>query len=292
MNVSAPTTMVDANGLRFPVVDCGAGPPILLLHGFPNSRHLWRHQIPVLAAAGFRVIAPDLRGFGDAPKPQATDAYQLPTLLQDVIGILDTLDVDRPHIIGHDWGAAVAWRIVAYYPHRVGRFMSLSVGHPENSGWETLRQRELFWYHLYFQFAGVAEEWLSHDNWTGLRIWTRGQGDLDSAISALARPGALTAALNWYRALSKPRPVSVDTPALPPISCPVLGIWSDGDVFISEAAVKNSVEKLPGAAWQYERITGAGHWLMLDKPDTLNHLAIEFLSGQLASGSPQVSVRR
>jgi pimeloyl-ACP methyl ester carboxylesterase len=139
-----------------------------------------------------------------------------------------------------------------------------------------IRQRELFWYQLFFQYEGIAEDWLRHENWSGLRQWTRGQGDLERAIQSFERPGALTAALNWYRAHSKPRPLSAGSAAMPKITCPVLGIWSDGDAFITEATVKNSGECLAGP-WQYEKITGASHWMMLDRPDELNRLALAFL---------------
>jgi pimeloyl-ACP methyl ester carboxylesterase len=281
MNIDALTTWVDVGGLRFPVVDAGAGQPVLLLHGFPDSRHLWRHQIPALVEAGYRAIAPDLRGFGDAPRPQEVEAYRMSTVMQDIIGILDALHVERAHLIAHDWGAALAWRFAAAHPERVGRSIALSIGHPESSGWETMRQRELFWYQLFFQYEGIAEDWLRRENWRGLREWTRGQGDLDRAIASFQRPGALSAALNWYRAHSRPRPISSSPAAFPPIRCPVLGIWGDGDAFIDEATVKNSGEHLAGP-WQYEKIAGASHWIMLDKPDELNRVILAFLGAASA----------
>ncbi len=275
MNLDEQTMWVNVGDLRFPVVDAGAGQPVLLLHGFPDSRHLWRHQIPALVAAGYRAIAPDLRGFGDAPRPQEVEAYRMSATMQDVIGILDALHVGQTHIVAHDWGAALAWRFVATHPQRVKRFVALSIGHPESSGWDTIRQYELFWYQLFFQYEGIAEDWLRRDNWRRMREWAGGHGDLERAIQAFERPGALTAALNWYRAHSKPRPAQTNPVAFPKITCPVLGIWSDGDAFIDEPAVKNSAEKLDD--WQYEKITGASHWMMLDKPDELNRLILGFL---------------
>ena len=278
MDIDEQTTWVEVDGLRFPVVEVGTGQPVLLLHGFPDSRHLWRHQIPSLVDAGYRAIAPDLRGFGDAPRPQEVEAYRMSATMQDIIGILDALHVDQTHIIAHDWGAALAWRFVAAHPERVKRFVALSIGHPASSGWETMRQRELFWYQLFFQYEGIAEDWLRRDNWRGLREWTREQGDIERAIQSFERPGALTAALNWYRAHSKPRPFQANPPPFPTITCPVLGIWSDSDAFVDEATVKNSGEQLAGP-WQYEKITGASHWMMLDKPDEVNRLVLAFLGG-------------
>src|SRR5215510_3268142 len=105
--------------ITFPVVDYGTGKPVLLLHGFPDSRYLWRYQIPALADAGFRVIAPDLRGLGDATKPDDVEAYALRVVVGDVIGLLDMLNIESAYVIGHDWGAAVSWLLAAFYPRRV-----------------------------------------------------------------------------------------------------------------------------------------------------------------------------
>ena len=107
------------------MVDFGTGPAVLLLHGFPDSRFLWRYQLPALAAAGFRVIAPDLRGFGDAPRPTAVRPYRRPFLAADVLGLLDALGVQRAHLVGHDWGAALTWRLAGSYPERFDRVVVL-----------------------------------------------------------------------------------------------------------------------------------------------------------------------
>src|SRR5262245_36605960 len=124
------TTRINVGTLNFNVVHEGSGEPVLLLHGFPDSSHLWRNQIPALVDAGFRVVAPDLRGFGDSDKPLETEAYGVPAIVEDVVGILDRLDVRRAHVVGHDWGAAVAWALTALHPERVSRLVALSVGHP------------------------------------------------------------------------------------------------------------------------------------------------------------------
>src|SRR5262249_10392383 len=238
MDLNAVTKMVDANGLTFPVVDYGSGPAVVLLHGFPDSRLLWRHQVGPLAAAGFRVVSPDLRGFGDAPKPTAVADYRLPVVARDVIGILDALHIQRARIVGHDWGAALAWFLAANYADRVERLAVLSVGAGGTSGTTTIEQREKSWYFLFFQFEGIAEAWLTRDDWKLFKEWTRGKGDLDRYLVDLARPGALTAGLNWYRANVRPQaPPPASPQPLPKIACPVLGIWSDGDAYLTEAHV-------------------------------------------------------
>ncbi|MGQ0698993.1 MAG: alpha/beta fold hydrolase [Panacagrimonas sp.] len=161
----------------FPVVDDGTGTPVLLLHGFPDSRHLWRHQIPALLDVGLRVIAPDLRGFGEAPRPQDVRSYRRPCLIADVIDLLDALKLDRVHLVGHDFGAMLTWNLAGAYPERFDRVVVMSVGAQTSPGWKTVAQRERSWYFDFFQKHGVAEDALMADNWKLFREWTRGQGD-------------------------------------------------------------------------------------------------------------------
>jgi pimeloyl-ACP methyl ester carboxylesterase len=280
MDIEAVTRTVEIKGEHFPVVDAGAGPVVVLLHGFPDSRFLWRHQIPALTAAGFRVIAPDLRGYGDAPRPTELRAYRRPYIVADVLALLDALEVSRSHLVGHDWGAAMTWRLAGSYPERFERIVVLSVGAPGSPGWGTVEQREKSWYFDFFIKPGVAEKELTADNWKLFRDWSRGQGDHERHLRDLARPGALTAGLNWYRAALTPlSPDEAPLPLLPPwdrIRIPVLGVWSDQDPFLLEPqmALSGGVVHPP---WRYEKIIGAGHWMMLDQPERLNRLLLDFL---------------
>lgn len=272
---------IEANELTFHVVDEGEGPVVLLLHGFPDSSALWRYQVPALVEAGYRVIAPDLRGFGESDKPAEVEAYSLPNVVGDVLGILDGLGVERASVVGHDWGAAVAWALGALTPDRVERLAALSVGHPAgffSGGWE---QRQRSWYMLFFLFEGVAEEGLQHDDWRLLREMTAG-GDVDRYVTDLARPGALTAALNWYRANIRPEGFAGLAPSLmPPVSRPALGIWSSGDIFLAEKQMKGSATYVQGP-WRYERIDGASHWIPFEAPDRVTELLLDFLRAVLA----------
>ena len=280
IDIHAATKAVDLDGERFPVVDVGSGPAVLLFHGFPDSRFLWRHQVPALAAAGLRVIAPDLRGFGEAPRPTAVRPYRRPFIVADVLGLLDALGVTRAHVVGHDWGASLTWRLAGSYPERFDRVVVLSVGAPTSPGWETVEQREKSWYFDFFCKVGIAEAALTAGDWKLFRDWSRGQGDAERYLRDLARPGALTAALNWYRAAFTPPPA--DEPPLPRLPAwgrlqsPVLGVWSAGDPFLLEPQMALSAGAVD-AVWRYERIAGAGHWMMLDKPDALNRLLVDFL---------------
>jgi pimeloyl-ACP methyl ester carboxylesterase len=271
LDLEAVTKLVRVGGLSFPVVDAGSGPAVLLLHGFPDDRHLWRHQIPALKDAGFRVLAPDLRGFGEAPRPIDPQEYGIPVAMRDVLGILDGLGVARVQLVAHDWGAALGWRLAAEHPDRVERYVAISVGAP--GGRLSIEQREKSWYMAFFRQTGVAEEQLQQHNWQLFREWARNPVDIDRYIANLSRPGALTAALNWYRAAGAP-PATAQP--LPPVVCPVLGIWSDQDAYLTETPMRTSGERIRGS-FQYEKIAGASHWLMLDKPAELNRLLLAFL---------------
>jgi pimeloyl-ACP methyl ester carboxylesterase len=229
--------------------------------------------VPALTGAGFRVIAPDLRGFGESDRPEGVDAYAMTNLVGDALAVLGALSVPSVQVVGHDWGAAVAWVLAALAPGQVTRVAALSVGHP--SGYfRTWRQREMSWYMLLF-LLDQAEELLSRDDWRFARSFLG--ADAERYIADLSRPGALTAALNVYRA-------NVDLgafaggrgPALPPIASPAMGVWSDRDIACGEEAMEASEEFVAGP-WRYERIEGAGHWIPLEAPDRLNAVLLDFL---------------
>ena len=267
---------IEVNGVQFRVVEDGRGPAVLLLHGFPDSSRLWRHQIPALVAAGYRTIAPDLRGFGESDKPGEIEAYALPLLLGDVIGVMDKLNADRARVVAHDWGAAIGWMLAGMYPDRVERFAALSVGHLNSFANAGIEQREKSWYMLLFQFRGVAEEALSRNDWRLFREWTRAHPEAEQWIADLSRPGALTAALNWYRANAAPEALFSEPQPFPAIPAPTLGVWSSADAYLTEQQMLGSGEHVTGP-WRYERIEGASHWLQLDQPERLNRLLIDFL---------------
>jgi pimeloyl-ACP methyl ester carboxylesterase len=267
---------VDAGGLAFEVDDGGDGPAVVLLHGWPDSSRLWRDQLPALHAAGFRTIAPDLRGFGESARPAEVEAYGLMNIVGDVVGIMDALGVATAHVVGHDWGAAVAWGLTAFVPDRVERLVALSVGHPGAFRGAGLEQREKSWYMLLFQFEGVAEEWLSGDDFANFRMWAN-HPDEDAVIEQLRRPGALTASLNWYRANLPPQSLLEPPPSLPPITKPTMGVWSTSDIALTKRQMLDSAAYVD-APWRYEEIHGAGHWMQRDSPGELNRLLVDFLT--------------
>jgi pimeloyl-ACP methyl ester carboxylesterase len=267
--------IVTANGVELYVEEHGAGDPVLLLHGFPDSCALWRNQVPALTASGYRCITPDLRGFGQSARPPEKDKYRLSVCAGDVATVLDALGIESAHVVGHDWGAAVAWLAAMSMPRRVRTLTVLSVPHPLAP--PTLRQREMAWYQLFFQFEGIAEASITHRDWALLREWAAGYKDIDRAIENLSRPGALPASLNWYRANAAPR-MPGPPRRLPPVTAPTLAIWSDGDRYLDGARVRASGDLVSGP-WRYEEIAGAGHWIPLDAPQQLNELLLHWLSG-------------
>jgi len=263
---------VDRTGIEFDVT--GDGRPVLLLHGFPDSGRLWRHQVPALSGAGFRVIVPDLRGYGRSGKPEAVEAYSIPVLAGDVIAVLDSLGVSSAHVVGHDWGAGLAWALASLARGKVDHLVALSVGHPVTF-LRTLEQRQKSWYTLLFQFPGIAERWLTENNWANFRSWAR-HPDADQVIAELEASGSLTPGLNWYRANFPAEAWAAPPPRLPPVAAPTMGIWSTGDVALTEVQMTDSASNVSGR-WRYERLDGPGHWLQLEAPDQLNALLLDFL---------------
>lgn len=268
---------LEGDGVTLAVLDEGSGPAVLMLHGFPDSSRVWRNQVPVLVEAGKRVIAPDLRGFGESDRPEAVEEYSVGRSIADVLAVLDALDVERADVVGHDWGAGVAWALAAFVPERVKRLVVMSTGHPNTLRNPSIAQREKGWYQLFFQFTGAAEALIQRDDWKLFREMLEDAVDRDQYVTDLSRPGALRAALNWYRANATPAQELERTQPFPAIDVPTLGIWSSGDRFLLEEGMIGSGEYVTGP-WRYERVEGAGHWLQLDQPQRANQLLIEFLA--------------
>jgi pimeloyl-ACP methyl ester carboxylesterase len=267
---------VSGDGVTLAVNVEGEGHPVLLLHGFPDSSFLWRNQVPALVEAGLQVIAPDLRGFGESDRPEAVQDYAISRSMADVKALLDELGLERAHVVGHDFGAGLAWALAALNPDRVNHLVVMSVGHPNLLRSPSIEQRQRFWYQLLFQFEGVAESMLMGDDWSLFRQWLSGAGDLERYITDLSRPGALTAGLNWYRANSAPHLELGRTRPFPPAAVPTLGMWSTGDEYLVEGSMMRSYDHVT-ASWRYERVEGASHWMQLDEPGLINDLLVEFL---------------
>jgi pimeloyl-ACP methyl ester carboxylesterase len=271
--------------LNFNVAEVGSGDPVLLLHGWPDSWHLWRAQMEALARSGHRVLAPDLRGFGESDNPEAVSDYSLRHLIDDVTALLDHFGIERVKVVGHDWGAAVAWLFATFLPERVERLVAVSVGHPRAFSGAGFVQKQLSWYMLWFQFPGVAEEGLAADDWAMFRNWAHAGAARDTddymerQIADLSRPGRLSAGLNWYRANISPDTFASDGRSidLPPVACPTMGVWSSGDMALSEEQMTGS-ERYVAGSWRYERVEATNHWIPVYASEQLSALLVDFLA--------------
>ncbi len=261
------------------------GPPVLLLHGFPDRADMWRHQVEALAAAGHRVVAPDLRGFGDSDRPVGVEHYELRHLTADLVGLLRHLGISRTAVVGHDWGAVLTWSFAAAHPGSVDRLAVVSVGHPAARAAAGLSQQVRGAYVVAFCVPGLAERLLPQRQWWWLRrawggVSPGSDPDLARQVADLSRPGALPAALAWYRAnVPLPRPGRPRPPhagGRQRVACPVMGVWSSEDPALTESQMTGS-ERFVDGPWRYERVDGVGHWLPVQAPERLSALLLDFL---------------
>jgi len=273
---------------RLSVISMGEGDPVVFLHGFPENAHSWRHQLPAVAEAGFRAVAPDLRGYGDSDRPQAVADYALPKLVGDVTGLIRALGVERAHVVGHDWGGALAWAVAARVPGAVRSLTILNCPHPTIAArerHENPEQQRMSWYMLLFQFEGVAEQWLSADDFANTRNWGFGTAapgtfsdeDLEALIAPLRREGALTAAVNWYRANMPPAAWLPPARELPAVAAPTLIVWGEADVYLGLAGLERSLEMVSGPL-RVERLPGVSHWVQNEAPEAVNRHLLAFLA--------------
>ncbi|MFC8847346.1 MULTISPECIES: alpha/beta fold hydrolase [unclassified Micromonospora] len=262
---------VDARGLTFEVRTGGpaAGEPVLLLHGFPQHSGEWDGVVPALHAAGLRTYALDQRGYSPDARPAAVEAYRIPELIADAAAVLDALGVDAAHVVGHDWGAIVAWGLAAAHPGRVRTLTAVSVPHPAAMAHALAtdtEQKARSSYIALFRKPGKAEKVLLAFRAAALRRLLGGVGDADRVAryaDPMRAPGALTAALNWYRAMSRR-----DLAAVGPVPVPTTFVWSDRDVAIGRAAAGACVAHVTGD-YRLVTLSGVSHWIPDEAPGAL-----------------------
>jgi len=272
--------MLEVNGIRMHTTMTGQGPPVLLLHGFPDTHIVWRKQVSVLAAAGYRVLAPDLRGYGRSDAPGGVHDYTLEKLRGDVLGLLDALKIEKVRLVGHDWGGLIGWQLAALAPQRIERLVALSTGHPSAIARAGIVQHLRMTYVLGFILPGIAEQMLRAGDWFMMRQFTGEPGQADHWKRDLSAPGRLSAALNYYRAnvgLALPK-------SYPRVRVPVMGIWSDGDPALGEKQMRDSARYVD-AEFRFERIHDADHWLQLTAHQQVNRLLLDFLGGDSHSAA-------
>jgi pimeloyl-ACP methyl ester carboxylesterase len=265
--------------------EAGSGPLVVLLHGFPEFWYSWRDLMPALAEAGYRAIAPDMRGYNLSGKPQGIAAYGIDTLADDVAGLIHHAGERRAHIIGHDWGGAVAWHFAMRHRELIDRLVVVNSPHPRALARELRKPRQI-WRSLYmalFQLPRVPEALIRRDDFARIRrILRRGpsrpdaftESDIDRYVAALARPWALTSALNYYRAAARVRPTR--TPGFSSrIEAPTLLIWGDRDVYLNPRLTRGLERWVPNLS--IEHLPEASHWPMADSPADVERLVVNFL---------------
>ena len=278
------TVELRANGFVFDAVVDGPtdGRLVVLLHGFPQTSWSWRRVMPLLVAGGCRVVAPDQRGYSPRARPEAVSAYRIPALVSDVVGMLDELGADRADVVGHDWGAAVAWQLAARHPERVRTLVPVSVPHPL-AFVEALRsdddQRKRSAYMQLFREEGKAEEVLLRTDDAGLRTFFGGAeatADVDRYIALMREPGVLTKCLNWYRAQDL-----ADIEDVGPTTVPTLYVWSDQDLALGRWAAEATAQHVT-APYRFEVLEGVSHWIPEEAPDQLAAWILEHLAAHPA----------
>jgi epoxide hydrolase 4 len=285
IDTAAYATFIRANGLRFYTVIAGPrdAPLALLLHGFPETWYSWRHQIPQLVQAGYRVVAMDQRGYNLSEKPWGIEAYRTAHLVSDVREMIWTLGYERATIVGHDWGGVVAWRLAMAHPEAVEKLVVMNAPHPGayaralRAGWE---QRLKSWYVFFFQIPRLPEALLSFSPQATARLFFQrtavrqgafSDADLEVMATALAQPGAMGAMINWYRAAVRyptGRPARV-------IDTPTLLLWAEDDVALDKSLTDNLEDWVSNLDIHY--IPNCGHWVQNEAPDEVNHRLLAFL---------------
>ncbi len=251
------------------------GRGVLLLHGFPETSAEWEHQLHALATAGYRAVAPDQRGYSPGVRPAEVADYQMRELVGDVLALADALGWDRFDLVGHDWGAAVAWVTAASVPERVRTLTAVSVPHPAAFA-ATLAddedQRRRSAYMQFYQQEGTPEQQLLAADAAELRRLYEGKvpaAHVEEYVRRLSEPGALTAALNWYRAMKYRGSVG-------PVTVPTLYVWSTGDWALGRRVAEASAAYVKGP-YRFEVLQDVSHWIPEEAPDTLSRLLLDHL---------------
>lgn len=282
---------VDANGLRFHVLEQGRGDRLALcLHGFPELGYSWRHQLPMLAELGYRAWAPDLRGYGRTERPPGTGSYAIEHLMDDVAGLVHAAGHERATILAHDWGGLVAWHLAMRRPALFERFVIMNLPHPELLQREMRRWPQLrrSWYVLAFQIPGLGERLLSRDGCARIgEAFTSSavdpsrftEQDLRTYREAAAQPGALTAMLSWYRAhvrgggMRRQRALGY-----PMIEVPTLMIWGEQDTALGKETTVGTHALVRDFTLRY--LPDAAHWVQQEAPETVNAMVAAWLRGE------------
>jgi pimeloyl-ACP methyl ester carboxylesterase len=275
------------NGIRMHYVTQGEGPLVVLLHGFPEFWYSWRFQIPVLAEHGYRVVAPDLRGYNDTEKPKR--GYDIPTLLRDIVGLIHGLGEERVIIVGHDWGGVLAWQFAIDYPQMTEKLIILNAPHPGAMQREmrALKQLRKSWYIFAFQLPWLPEYMLLRNNGNEIGRMLRGAALQKDAFSrsetakyqeAMSKPGAAHSALEYYRQVFR-RMLRPSHGQNLQVEAPTLLIWGEQDIALGIELTTGLDPWVPYL--RVKRIPDSGHWVQQEQPEKVNEYMLEFLNSHV-----------
>jgi pimeloyl-ACP methyl ester carboxylesterase len=268
--------------------------PVVLLHGFPEFSYSWRNQLPALAAAGFRAIAPDLRGYGRSPKPPRVRDYRIELLAADVLDLIGRECGGRAHLVGHDWGGVIAWWVAMHHPDAVERLVILNAPHPVAYSRELRRPAQMLrsWYVAFFQLPWLPEFAMRFDDLAAIRrVFETDPGrpgaftpdDVSKYVHAFGERRALTGAINYYRAAFRQVHAHLGARARP-IETPTLLIWGERDRYLV-AELASGLESWVSNL-RVERLPNASHWVQHDEPGRVNELLVEFLGSSPSTERP------
>ena len=289
---------VDANNLRFHVATCGNGDRLALcLHGFPECWYSWRHQMPLLARLGYRVWAPDLRGYGETDRPRGVHNYGIEMLMNDVGGLIDAAAARSTLLLAHDWGGAIAWYVAMRRLRPLDRLVLMNVPHPaimerELRTWGQLRRS---WYVLFFQIPGLPELLMRARDYRVIRdVFASGVADpsrfppdvLQVYRDNAARPGALTAMLNYYRAIVRGGADRQRAFGYPVIDTPTLLLWGENDIALGKASTYGTERYVSNLTVRY--LPGVSHWVQQEAPETVNGMLEAWLSDRAVPEAAEV----
>lgn len=288
LGVPARSILLPGDGVELHTVLAGPeeGPLALLLHGFPECWYSWRHQIPVLARAGYRVAVPDLRGYNLSDKPRGVRHYQIDRLTADVLVLIEALGHETATVVAHDWGGLVAWRLAMDHPEVVEKLVILNAPHPVammKALQRTWSQRLRSWYIFMFQLPWLPEAILTLSPLGSARLFFHGtavrrdafsEADLEVLAASLAQPGAMRCMIDYYRAIFRFRPAR----RAGPVQAPTLVLWAEDDVALGQELTYGLERGVPDLTVHY--IAHCGHWVQNEAPLEVNERMMAFLEGR------------
>jgi pimeloyl-ACP methyl ester carboxylesterase len=269
---------------RLHYVEAGDGPLVVLLHGFPEFWYGWRLQIAPLVAAGFRVVAPDMRGYNLSSRPEGVAAYDLGQLTADIRGLIRERGAESAMLAGHDWGGSVAWATAMAYPEVVDRLAILNAAHPRklSAGLHHPGQLRRSWYFFFFDLPDLPEAVVHADRWHFFRHFLRDArpaytaAETDRYIEAWSQPGAASGMINYYRSSVRTPPKQAEA-SIKPIKAPTLVIWGERDRYLSPDLAEPDHDDVPGLD-RVERLPEASHWVHHDESERVNQLLTGFFA--------------